>query len=284
MLLSGLLYLLATPAFAEDPEFAGTDDPSQEFDEPEADLSAEIGGAFASGNVQYLTVNGLVTGNYRWDRNKITGKLGANIGQAIQEIPAVACDPEDPELECNDEVDGVLSDNERAQGMTRNAQRIDSELRYDRYIGKEQSLYVLAGAFIDPFAGYTLRSHEQLGYSRILVDTDSTNLVAEIGADYAQEFYTDETLDPGNIFAARVLVGFQHQFNESVSFSEKVEVYENVITPADVRVLNEAALTSKLSDKFSLKVSNQLIFDNVPVEGFARYDQVTLVTLVASIL
>ncbi len=273
MILSGLLYLLATPALAEDPEFAGADEPSQKFDEPEGDLSAELGGAFASGNVQYLTVNGLILGGYRWDRNKLTGKLGANIGQAVQEIP---------DEEGN--TDGILSDEERAQGMTRNSQRIDSELRYDRYVGEKQSLYALGGAFVDPFAGYTLRSHEQIGYSRILVDSETTDLVAELGADYAQEFYTDPSLPLGNIFAARVLVGLQHQFNENVAFSERAEVYENVIDPADLRLLNEAALTSKLSDKFSLKLSNQLIFDNVPVEGFAKYDQVTLVTLVASIL
>jgi len=274
MFTSALFALLSMTAYAEDPEFVGTDDPTQKFEDPEGDLSAELGGAFASGNVQYLTVNGLVTGGYRWDRNKLQGKLGANIGQAIQEIPDEA-----------GETDGILDEDERAVGMTPNSKRLDSELRYDRFLSAKDSLYVLGGAFIDPFAGYDLRSHEQLGYSRILVESETTHLVTELGADYAQEFYVED-VDPAtaNIFAARLLIGFQHQFNESVSFSETVEVYENVFDLADLRVLNEAAITSKLSDKFSVKLSNQLIFDNVPVEGFGKYDQVTLMTLVASIL
>ena len=275
MFTSAALALLSMTAYAEEPEFAGADDPTQEFEKPEGDLSAELGGAFASGNVQYYTINGLVTGGYRWESNKLQGKLGANVGASIQEI----ADEE------TGETDGILSEDERAAGMKRSSQRIDSELRYDRFLSPKDSLYALAGAFIDPFAGYDLRSHEQLGYSRTLVDSKSTNLVTEIGADYAQEFYV-EGVDPetANIFAARLLIGLKHQFNESVSFSERVEVYENVLTPEDLRVLNEASISTKLSDKFSVKFSNQLIFDNVPVEGFGKYDQVTLVTLVASIL
>jgi putative salt-induced outer membrane protein YdiY len=268
--------LIANPALAEDPEFAGTDDPNQKFDKPEGALSAEFGGAYASGNVEYLTINGLINGSYRWDRNKLTGTGAANIGRT--------------RLDADES--GTLSTSERAAPLVKTSQRFDSELRYDRYLGDNGSLYALAGAFIDPFAGYDLRSHEQLGYSRMLVDNDSTDLVAELGADYAQEFYTDQVLadnpdlpDLGHVVAARLLIGVQHKFNEQVSFSEVVEIYENVLNPADLRVLNEAAFTSKLSDKFSLKLSNQLIFDNVPPGSeYAKYDQVTLVTLVASIL
>ena len=49
-------------------------------------------------------------------------------------------------------------------------------------------------------------------------------------------------------------------------------------------MLNAAAFSAKLSDKFSIKLSHQLTFDNVPVEGFRTLDQTTLVTLVATVL
>ena len=89
-------------------------------------------------------------------------------------------------------------------------------------------------------------------------------------------------------------MGFAHAFNENVQISDTVEVYENVLMTEDVRVLNNAAVTSKLSDIFSIKVSNAIIFDNVPA-GFdpdtetygdaelRKLDMITTVTLVASI-
>jgi putative salt-induced outer membrane protein YdiY len=55
------------------------------------------------------------------------------------------------------------------------------------------------------------------------------------------------------------------------------------MNPEDVRLLNTAAINTKLSDVFTLKLSNQLTFDNVPVEGFQKLDQTTMVTFVASI-
>ena len=65
---------------------------------------------------------------------------------------------------------------------------------------------------------------------------------------------------------------------------DTAEIYENVVDPADLRVLNTAFLTSKISDKLSLKLSHTLTFDNVPVEGFRPLDQVTMLTLVATLL
>jgi putative salt-induced outer membrane protein YdiY len=152
-------------------------------------------------------------------------------------------------------------------------------------VGVKDSLYVLAGALIDPFAGYDLRSHEQLGYSRKLVATETTTLTGEVGLDLAQENFVDG-VDPGraDVLSGRVMMGFEHAFSESVAFSEQVEVYENLLVPADVRVLNTAALSSKLSNTLSTRLSHTLTFDNVPVEGFRPLDQTTMFTLVASIL
>jgi putative salt-induced outer membrane protein YdiY len=144
---------------------------------------------------------------------------------------------------------------------------------------------VLAGAFHDPFAGFDLRAHEQVGYSRHLVNNDRTEVRAEIGADWAQENYVDE-VDPNyaNVLAVRVLLGVTHEFSDSVTLSDTAEVYENVIVVDDVRILNTATLTSALSGKLSVKLTHTLIFDNVPVAGFRPLDQTTMITLVASLL
>ncbi|MDP2316261.1 MAG: DUF481 domain-containing protein [Pseudomonadota bacterium] len=263
------LLLLRGLAHAADPAFVGASAPGQKFAEPETHLAAELGGAFTTGNTQNYALNASLDGDHRWKRNKLALDLGANLGQSV--------------LDTNG--DGHLDDAEFAAGWAETGRKLWADARYDRFVGQKDSLYLLAGGLIDPFAGYDNRSHVQLGYSRILLESESTNVVAEVGADGAREdFVLGVEPNEAYILAARVMVGFTHKFSENVAFTDKIELYENVLAPIDVRLLNQASLTAKLTDKFSLKLSHNLTFDNQPVEGFQPLDQSTTVTFVASIL
>ncbi|HHO53051.1 MAG TPA: DUF481 domain-containing protein [Deltaproteobacteria bacterium] len=265
-----IIFALATTALAEDPEFVGAEAPPEEVpEEAETHLSAELGGVATSGNAMFYAINGGTSVSRKWDRNKLAGVAGINIGSAVPDTNA----------------DGLIDEAERDLGYLANARRLFAEARYDRFLSDRDSLYVLGGAFHDIFAGYDLRSHEQLGYSRLLVDTEDTEVRTELGFDYAQEFYV-AGVDPRyhNVFAGRLLLGLNHAFNESVGLSDTFEVYENVLQPQDVRILNTASFSSALGSSLSLKLSHALIFDNVPVEGFGPLDQTTTVTVVATIL
>ena len=264
------LALLCAVAIAEEPTFVGTEKPPEAVTEvAEVDLSAELGGTFATGNAMYYVLNGALKGSYKKELNKIGLIAGVAMGSAVADADG----------------SGSISEEERAAGFALNARRFAADVRYDRFFGEHNSLYVLAGAYQDPFAGYDLRSHEQVGYSRLLVNNDKTSLTTELGADFAQENYVDG-VDPdhANVLAARVLVGFTHKFNETTALTDTAETYVNVLDPSDTRVLNAAALSTALSSKFSLKLSHTLTFDHQPVEGFQPLDQSTMVTLVASIL
>lgn len=259
-----LLICMTGAALAQD--FEETDKEFTGAAEPVAALSAEVGGALTTGNADFWTVKGTVNGSYLWTKNKITlGALGLT-GRGI----------------ADGDGDGKLNEDERLLGRTPNAGHIDGELRYDRYLGAQTSLYALGGGLRDTYVGYDLRTHEQVGVSRNLLKRDNTFLMVELGFDVAQEFWADGNY--ANVFAARGLIGFKHTFNETVMFSETIEVYENVLTPVDVRVINKAALTVQMSENLGLKVSNDLYFDNQPVEGFRPLDQTTLVSVVATIL
>lgn len=263
------LLLLASFAHAADPTFVGTDVPGQKFEEPESHLAAELGGSFTTGNTQNYALHVSLDGDHRWLRNKLALDLGANIGQSVVDTNG----------------DGHIDDNERAAGWVETGRKLWADGRYDRFVGDRDSLYLLAGGLVDPFAGYDSRTHVQLGYSRILVEAETTKFVAELGVDGAREdFVVDVDPNLAYILAVRAMLGLTHNFSENVSFGEKLEVYENVLTPVDVRLLNEASLTAKLSNKFSLKLAHSLIYDNQPVEGFQPLDQTTIVTFVASIL
>ena len=262
-----LISLVAT-AVAQDPEFETATVVAEEeatAEESETTASAELGGLWTSGNAQLYAVNAGIEAQHRWDRNQLSGVLGANLGAAVPDANG----------------DGRVDENERLAGYVENARRAFTDVRYDRFLSDRDSVYALAGAFHDVFAGYDLRSHEQVGYSRLLVKNDSSTLRLEGGLDWAQEWRTTD--EYANIVAARVLVGLKHAFNDNVRFSETLELYENILTPEDLRILNTATLSSTLNSTFSLKLSHALIFDNLPVEGFRKLDQTTAVTLVVTL-
>lgn len=274
-----LLLLAATLARAEDAAFEGTEAPGQKFEKPESHATATVGGTYTSGNTEAYAVNAAAEGYHRWRRNKVGAAIAANVGGGKIDADG----------------SGILDPDERAAKATETARNVAVEARYDRFIGEKDSLYVLVGVLTDKFAGYDTRSHGQLGYSRILVETEKTRLFAEIGADVAYEDYVPAAegsacLTDGScvgsavIIAARELVGFEHKFNESVGVTEKFEAYENVLEINDIRFQNDLSLSAKFSDKLSFKITDTLRFDNVPVEGFGKVDNVVTTGLVISLL
>lgn len=264
-----MLLVLLSVAAAQEASFAGTDVPGQKFETPERYLTATVGGTLTSGNTAAYAVNVASEGYYRWKRNKLGGTLGANLGRGIADTSG----------------DGRVDDAERAAGWVDTARNVNGLVRYDRFIGERDSLYALAGGLHDPFAGYDYRVNGQLGYSRILVETKKVKLYAEVGFDVAREDYILD-VDPNSalILAARELVGLEVKFNENVAVTEKFEAYENVLEIQDLRFQNDISLSAKLTDKLSWKISDTLRYDNVPVEGFQKIDNVVTTGLVVSFL
>ncbi|MCK6507420.1 DUF481 domain-containing protein [Myxococcota bacterium] len=280
MLSSLLAVALATPlASAQDDlaSFSAADQATEKVEKPDTDLSAELGGALVTGNAVYYSLNASLAFAHKWSDNKLAIGAGANYSAGKADADA----------------SGTLSDAERAADSQELARKFFGDARYDRYLTQKDALYLWAGAVHDPFAGYEVRVHEQLGYARTLVASESTKLGTEVGFDWAHEFFTEPQAEGNdfleesdtyeNVLAGRVGVTFSHAFNENVSLSDTADAYVNVMQPEDVRLLNTAALNTKLSNVFTLKLSNQLTFDNVPVEGFQKLDQTTMVTFVASI-
>jgi len=261
--------VLATISRAEDPQFAGTNKDGKPADAPETHLSATLGGTMTAGNTATTLITGRLDGSYKKKKNQGSLDLGLNYGRAIVDLNG----------------DKHLDDTERAAGVAETARKFYGDGRYDRFLSDKDSLYLLAGAYADQFAGYDWRVHEQEGYSRTLVSNDHVKLLAELGADVAREDYI-EGVDPNNawIVAARGFVGIDVTISPNASISEKIEAFENVLDTNDFRLTNNIALTAKLSNTFSLTASHQLLFDNVPVEGFEKTDQTVILGIVASII
>jgi len=276
-----LLLVLSPLVFAQEVEWSETEKAAEAAEKPEAAASVEFGASYTEGNSMFYTIYANATGSYKWGNNKLGAEAKGTVGQSKVDTDG----------------DGLLSDSERREPFKPSAKRYSLDARYDRFLSDKDSLYLLAGGFSDKFAGYDFRTHEQFGYSRVIVDQAhpigegedapalKTKLLGEIGVDVAQENYV-EGVDPGSdlIVAGRIMLGLTHQITEETSFADNVETYVNVQDPKDTRILNTASLSTKFSDKVSFKISDNILFDNVPVEGFRKFDHTFMVTLVASIL
>ena len=266
-LLSVSASLAGEPEFADVTTLAETEEKTP--DAPETHLSAEAGGANASGNTDFFNVNGVIKADHKWSKDKVSGFGLLNIGKSVVDVNA----------------DGLLDIPERAAGRQEVARRYQLEARYDRYLGETTSFYGLAGVLADRFAGYDMWAHEQLGVSQIAYDQDDTKLVVELGADLAQQNFV-EGVEPNTALvpSVRVFAGVITKVNEDVAFSQDVEVLENVLEVSDLRLRSVTAITARLSDVLSLKVSETFAFDNEPVAGYLPSDSTTLVTFVATLM
>lgn len=281
---------LVTFAHAEEATFAGTAEVA-EAPKSETRVTANIGGNVTAGNAEAYSLNGGFDVTHKWKRNQFGLVGGAALGYGAVDANA----------------DGFLSRTERCLGVSECApstERVTVDARYDRFFSKgASSLYVLVGAYHDKFAGFDYRAHGQLGYARHLVDTKRTHVKVELGADFATEDYVEGVLpNSTRLIAAQLGANIEHKFNENVGISDALIIYEPLLTQpdgspfaphfTDLRVTNTLALTAKMSDKFSISVSDTLAWRNEPVaapegiidEGRSPVDNTLTIALVASIL
>ena len=256
-------------ALADEPIFEAPEEGAS-VEGVETHLTAELGGALSTGNVDFYVLSDSLQGDRRWGIHRVSALSGVLIGST----------------RLDSDGDGILSPAERENPRVRTAQRAFLDLRYDRFLGEKNSVYLLSGGFHDPYAGYDWRTHEQVGYSRLLVQSETTELVSELGLDLAQENYV-ERVDAGAtrlVLSGRVMVGVEHTIGEDLQFSDTLEVYDSVRDRLDVRVLNTAAVTLRLSELLSLKFNHQLSYDKVPVRGYRPLDQTVTISVVATLL
>jgi putative salt-induced outer membrane protein YdiY len=228
--------LLIAHARAAESTFSGTPTPDKPGTSATT-LRGELGGSWISGNARSYTVTSALQATHRWKKSRASIALGANLGRT-----AVDADG-----------NGRIDADERDAPGSETARRYSAEVRYDRLFAPKDSAYGLAGVGVDPFAGYELRSHAQVGWSHTFRPGPSFGLIVEAGADGARELLV-EGVEPGEqwIWAARVMGRATHAFNPSVSGELQVEALDNVLSPADLRVLGTGAIVARLDSRIAL--------------------------------
>ena len=237
------------------------------FVRPETRLSVEAGGNSSMGNVGTSVLYSRFYGHHRWGWNRFSLKGRAEYGQSIIDVNG----------------DGTIDDFEREAGFERTSQHFEADARYDRFIGRLSSVYVLAGWMNDPFTGYLRRVHGQSGFSQFIVESDGHEVVGETGFDVAHERYVDDVFPrEDRVYAARGFMGWTATVSEAFQVNNSVESFLNVEDANDVRIKGEVALSMKATDILSVKTSYHIEHATLPIEGFRTTDQTMAFTLVAS--
>jgi len=232
------------------------------------EVLAELGGSWSSGNTENVVLNSSLTGSKRKSDNRVSAEAIADLGRAMDD----------------DDGDGTISDAERSNGFQLNEQELSFEGRYDRFLTETDIGYATTGWLNDPFSGYRSRIHQQIGYGRVLMQTEETRLISELGFDVAKEWYM-AGVDPteARVYASRAFVGVVHTLSDTTRFSQETEWLVNVENIDDVRISGETALTLKATDVMNVQLSYEVTYESVPVEGYRALDQSTQVTLVATL-
>ncbi len=303
-----LLFALAS-ALAQDPTYDGTEAPAEAVEKPETTLVADLGGVFTAGNAYVISLNGGIVGGHKWGHNRIGFNLGTSLSWARTDyngngtIDGFTIDTDgDGFADAAEQPDGgggTVVDSERELSPLPTSQRVQGGVRYDRFFGpaRRNSLYISANGEHDRFAGLVWRFNQQIGYSRLLVDTEATQMNLELGAAITQEDFVEgadgsNAASPDSIYpAVRVFWGFSHIFNDHVSMGDSLELFENLSAKedeysfgGDFRGVNEIWIAAKVSDRFSVKLSDRIAWDTAPVPTFRPWDNTVSISLVATLL
>jgi putative salt-induced outer membrane protein YdiY len=165
------------------------------------------------------------------------------------------------------EADGVVS-----------ARSLASLERASRVLSPRVQAFGQHGYLRDLFAGVENRNSVEGGISYLLLQAGAHTLFADGGLGYLNE----DRLNGPSLSNPIATAGTRYR----LKFSETSDLTDDLATSFDLaedgtwRLNHMIALTARIASVFSLKVSNQLRFVDVPVPGFKRTDSITSAAVV----
>ena len=159
------------------------------------------------------------------------------------------------------------------------AQSFGYLFRAERSFSPRLSGFGEYGYFRDTFAGVAHRNSLVGGVSYKLVDLPRHLFFTDAGLGYMNE----QRLKGDDVSSATwsLGAGYKWKISETAEFTEDFRVTGLFADASDWRILQAAAVTARLTQLFSLKVSNTIRYTHAPVPGFKDTDTTTSVALVA---
>jgi putative salt-induced outer membrane protein YdiY len=192
------------------------------------------------------------------------------------------------------------------QALQVTTENLQERLRYDRYLGDRESLFLIGTARHDRFQGLNVRFNVDPGVKYLFVNADSTKLWSEIGYDFQYDIRRDAArgavgpngqpmvdsngnpvpplLDKtATDHSARLFGGFRHAFNKDVTFSTGVEYLQSLVGLTRYRINYDALVAAGLGGGFSLGVAFSARYDHHPLPGKEHLDTGTTLSLIYSL-
>lgn len=169
------------------------------------------------------------------------------------------------------------------------------QLRGDRRLGDQLSLYLLAGVDTDHLKSIESRPFGELGVSYIWFDVkegdlEKTTLRTDLGFRYGREYrfqYYPTRIGPSqdpafaevDIVAPRVGAFYRYAFNKEVIFTEDVSALGNVAGQARLLFTSTSKISARLTERMSLGVGYVFNDDTLPPKGKVPVDTALTVGL-----
>ncbi len=261
VLMVALVGATAGAARADDPKFTYGSYEEKKAVEWKANASAGL--LLTTGNANQLSFSAAAMGL----RNDGWNKLQLDVSGAYARATV---------LSANDiNNNGLLDPGELKRDSHTSTALWNVKLRYDRFLTKNNLLYLAGFAWGNEPAGKRVVAGAQVGYSRQLYKNDVHLIVAELGYDFSYERYLSGTELNYYLHSLRAFVGYTLSLSKDTAFGIDVEYLGNfnpydgpygsrVKAFEDSRVNGRAILTTRLWKKLSFRIAFTARYDNVP--------------------
>ncbi|MFN0064112.1 MAG: DUF481 domain-containing protein [Myxococcaceae bacterium] len=260
----GLLALSSFAAVAQaDPAFKYEKAPDTGF-APAWDAQVRAGLLFNTGNARQLAVSasGMVSYENGFNRARVDADGALARSQLISAVDA--------------DGSGDISPNEYGRTTATTAQNWLIRARYDRFFGMRTSVFAAGRIGSDVPSGKQLYGGAQAGVSQMLIKTDMSELVGEVGYDFTAEQYI--SIAGINIHSLRAAMTHAQTLSKTASLNLFGELLLNLneeavpysrggsVVPAfaDIRFNFGAALQVRIIERVSLAVGFKLRYDAAP--------------------
>jgi hypothetical protein len=215
-----------------------------------------------TGNAQAVNLSGAGSVSHRFDANDMLAFDGTVAFQRSTVQSAVDTNH-----------DGVITPDEVFDITQTVSEAWATRLRYDHFFDLN-SIYAFAFAGGDIPAGKQFVGGLQVGYSRALYKTATSEVVGEVGLDYTYQRFVVGTPNAINIAAVRAFLGYTGNPSTDLSYSASVEYLGNLNaleTPTgrvgsfgDNRAAGRLGVTWRMFGDGSLGFRFRALYDSAP--------------------
>ena len=160
-------------------------------------------------------------------------------------------------------------------GNQRSAERYATELRADYTLSKRSYTGVFTGWKKERYANLEAQYYAGGLYGYKFFLGPKHFLSSEVGLDYVMEDYYDDTATPlvdesatdNNYLRGRIYGEYEFRISEKSKFTQSLEYLHDFDESKNYNINSVTALTTALSDIFSLKTSYELKYDNQPASA-----------------